>query len=219
MKTATSSLSPPLSSWELQNLWGSLNVRYFESRLPPIQIQWSTRLTSSVGLFVSDSGPRNQCVAAEIRHGSGRVIRLSLPLLYEQSLDEIRDTLAHEMIHQWQFDVKKCNPSHGREFRRVMKIMNQDGLSITIYHMLTKKVEALSSSSWQCQKCGRVYYRRRKSLSSRTHRCGYCRGGLREVGQALPGHGIHRDKKSMVQIGHGNCAPRTIQLVFEFMSD
>ena len=217
MKTATSSLSPPLSSWELQNLWGSLNVQYFESRLPPIQIQWSTRLTSSVGLFVSDSGPRNQCVAAEIRHGSGRVIRLSLPLLYEQSLDEIRNTLAHEMIHQWQFDVKKCNPSHGREFRRVMKIMNQDGLGITIYHTLNKEVEALSKCSWLCQRCGRSYHHQQKSLSSQNYRCGYCRSEFRPSNQTTPSRSFHRTSKSKLQIGHGNLVSKPVQLVFGFM--
>lgn len=217
VKTAASSLSPLFSSWELQNIWGLLNVRYFESRLSPIEIQWSTRLTSSVGLFVSQSGPRTKWVAPETRHGSGRVIRLSLPLLYRQSLDEIRDTLAHEMIHQWQFDVKKCNPSHGREFRRVMKIMNEDGLSVTIYHTLTKEVEALSKYSWQCQKCGRSYHRQRKSLSSQNHRCGHCRGELRRVRQATPWHSLHESNKSKPQIGHGSRVSKPVQLVFGFM--
>ena len=119
-KTQNSSCSanPPLSLEDLQTLWRSLNALYFDNRLPPIEIQWSTRLTSSVGLFVSRTGPRTLHVLPETCHGSGRVIRLSLPLLREQPLAEIRGTLAHEMIHQWQFDVKKCYPSHGREFRR-----------------------------------------------------------------------------------------------------
>ena len=210
-------MSPPLSSWELQNLWGSLNAWYFENRLPPIEIQWSTRLTSSVGLFVSQSGPRTQWVEPETRHGSGRVIRLSLPLLYGKSLAEIRGTLAHEVIHQWQFDVKKCNPSHGCEFRRVMKIMNQDGLGITIYHTLITETEALSKYSWQCQECGRFYHRQRKSLSSRNHRCGHCLGELCKVSQVTPWRSLHASNKSKHEIGYDNRVSKPVQLVFGFM--
>ena len=217
MKADIFSLSPPLSRCELQSLWSSLNARYFASRLLPIEIQWSTRLTSSVGLFVSQSGPRTQSVAPETRHGSGRVIRLSLPLLSRQSLAEIRSTMAHEMIHQWQFDVKKWNPSHGREFRRVMKIMNCDGLGITIYHTLNKEAEALSKYLWWCQQCGRSYHRQRKSLSSRNYRCGYCRGELRRVGQATPWHRFHGTDKSNSHIVRKSLVSKPVQLVFGFM--
>lgn len=221
MNVNTKSLlsSPPLSSDELQSLWSSLNIAYFESRLPSIEIQWSTRLTSSVGLFVSQTGPRTHQVTPETRHGSGRVIRLSLPLLREQPIEEIRGTLAHEMIHQWQFDVKKCHPSHGREFRRVMKVMNQDGLGITIYHSLTNEVEALSKYAWQCQQCGRAYHRQRKSLSSYTHRCGYCRGELREISPGTKWGNLHGETKSKRQVGLGNATTKLIQLAFAFMSD
>ncbi len=200
-------------------MWSSLNASYFDTRLPSIEIQWSTRLTSSVGLFVTQSGPRTHLVAPETRHGSGRVIRLSLPLLRAQPLAEIRGTLAHEMIHQWQFDVKKCHPSHGREFRRVMNIMNHDGLGITIYHALTQEVEGLSKYAWQCQQCGRAYLRQRKSLSSYTHRCGYCRGELCEVSAGTKWGSLHGEVKSKQQAGHGGGVLKPIQLTFAFMSD
>ena len=176
-------------------------------------------MTSSVGLFVSRTGPRTLQVLPETRHGAGRVIRLSLPLLREQPLAEIRGTLAHEMIHQWQFDVKKCHPSHGREFRRVMNLMNEDHLGITIYHALTKEVEALSKYTWQCQKCGREYHRQRKSLSPKTHRCGYCWGNLREVSVLPRWSRLHGESKSNRQISLNDTDSKPVQLVFEFMSD
>ena len=110
-------ISVPLSVEQLQSIWQELNASYFGNRLPAIEIQWSTRLTASAGLFRSRTGPRTSWVDPEERHGKGRVIRLSVPLLSGQSFEEIRGTLAHEMIHQWQFDVKKWCPSHGREFR------------------------------------------------------------------------------------------------------
>lgn len=219
VKTSSSSSRAPLSSTELQSLWSSLNASYFDHRLPPIEIHWSNRLTSTVGLFVSQTGPRTQQVPRETRHGSGRVIRLSLPLLQNQSMAEILGTLAHEMIHQWQFDVKKCHPSHGREFRRVMNIMNQDGLGITIYHTLTSEVESLSKYAWQCQQCGRAYHRQRRSLSSKTHRCGYCWGELREVKANTNWGSLHGEAKSKRQAGHGGSTPKPMQLAFPFMTD
>lgn len=220
LKTQVSSrlVNLPLSKDELQQMWGSLNALYFQNRLPPIDIQWSNRLTSSVGLFVSQTGPRTSQVLPETRHGTGRVIRLSLPLLRDQPLAEIRGTLAHEMIHQWQFDVKKCHPSHGREFRRVMNIMNEDHLGITIYHSLTKEVEALSKYIWQCQKCGREYHRQRKSLSPKTHRCGYCHGDLQDVSEWSRWSRLHGESKSKRQLPPKDSGAKPIQLAFAFMS-
>jgi len=219
VKTSLHFSRAPLSSIELQSMWSALNASYFSNRLPPIEIQWSSRLTSSVGLFVSQSGPRIQHIPLEIRHGSGRVIRLSLPLLRKQSVTEIRSTLAHEMIHQWQFDVKKCNPSHGREFRKMMNIMNEDGLGITVYHALDTEVEAVSKYAWQCRQCGRSYHRQRKSLSAQIHRCASCWGELREVSSGLPWSRRQAEEHPPSHEHHRTGMEPPTQLVLEFMSD
>lgn len=171
----------PLSVEHLQSIWQELNDSFFQSRLPAIEIQWSTRLTASAGLFRSRTGPRTSWVSSEERHGKGRVIRLSIPLLSGQPFEEIRGTLAHEMIHQWQFDVKKWCPSHGREFRRIMALMNADGLGITIYHTLADGTPAPAKFTWHCTRCGHAYHRQRNSLSTQRHRCGLCRGPLQEI--------------------------------------
>ncbi len=176
-----SPINVPLSADALRSIWHACNISYFQNRLPPVDIQWSTRLTASAGLFMSRTGPRTACVSSEERHGTGRVIRLSMPLLSGQSVETIRSTLAHEMIHQWQFDVKKCRPSHGREFRRVMDLMNADGLGIAMYHALTGAVEAFARFAWRCGRCGHAYYRQRNTLSPTRHRCGKCLGPLRNI--------------------------------------
>ena len=219
VKTPAHSSCAPLSSSMLQSLWSALNTLYFDNRLPLITIQWSTRLTSSVGLFVSQCGPRTQHIPVDIRHGSARVIRLSLPLLSQQSVADIRGTLAHEMIHQWQFDIKQCHPSHGREFRRMMNLMNKDGLGITIYHTLTQKVEALSLYSWQCQRCGQAYHRQRKSLSPKTHQCGSCQGELRAMTPGVTQRRLHEGMTLKHPIGHTGGARNPIQLAFAFLLD
>jgi len=95
-------------------------------------------------------------------------------------------TLAHEMIHQWQYDILKRRPNHGADFRRMMDQMNRDGLGITIYHSLGKEVAALAKYAWRCQHCGCLYQRQRRTIQPRRHFCGACRGPLRELPAVVP---------------------------------
>ena len=90
-------------------------------------------------------------------------------------------TLAHEMIHQWQYDILKRRPNHGADFRRMMHRMNQDGLGITVYHSLGTEADTFARYIWQCQQCGYVYRRQRRTIQPRRHQCGACRGPLKEV--------------------------------------
>jgi len=176
----------PLSSEELQARWGNLNARFFAGQLPPIAILWSRRLTASVGMFVSRGGPRTPLLENSPRHR--REIRLSLPLLERLARrsayaeQELLNTLAHEMIHQWQFDVLKRRPNHGVDFMRKMTEMNRSGqVAITTYHSLQTEVLALSRFAWRCRDCGRVYRRQRKTIEPKRHHCGQCKGSLQEL--------------------------------------
>jgi predicted SprT family Zn-dependent metalloprotease len=171
----------------LQAAWADLNRRYFHGALPPISILWSSRLTASMGLFYSRVGPRNRVNTEHMSNPDRRVIRLSLPLFRQlhtqppHSDKELIGTLAHEMIHQWQYDILKRRPNHGAEFRRMMHRMNQDGLRITVYHSLHQEVDAFARYVWQCQRCGYLYRRQRRTIQPRRHRCGACRGPLLEL--------------------------------------
>jgi predicted SprT family Zn-dependent metalloprotease len=167
-------------------MWQVLNAQYFDGRLPAIDIQWSSRLTSSVGMFVSQTGPRSRFVSYEERHGSARKIRLSLPLLADMPHSEIRGTLAHEMIHQWQYDIRKRRPSHGADFSHMKDLMNGDGLGITVCHSLIQEVEAFTRYEWRCQSCGKGYRRQRRTIFPARHRCSECLGSLKEVVLSQP---------------------------------
>jgi predicted SprT family Zn-dependent metalloprotease len=116
-----------------------------------------------------------------------RLIRLSIPLLQDQPHEELIGTLAHEMIHQWQYDILKRRPDHGPEFHRMMAVMNRDGLGITIRHSLEKAVHALTKYTWRCTDCGRDYHRQRKTIRPGRHRCGECLGTLCELPHASMG--------------------------------
>ena len=180
--------SPPVTLQRLIRIWSELNDRYFASLLPPIDLVWSRRLTSSVGMFVSHRGPRPRLNQNGLRPPTKREIRLSLPLLLqaaqasEDDEREIVNTLAHEMIHQWQYDTLKRRPNHGADFLRKMTEMNRDGaLAITTYHSLQKEVLALTRFAWRCRQCGQVYRRQRRTIQPRRHHCGSCRGALQEL--------------------------------------
>jgi len=179
--TTPISSNVPLSADRLQEFWKAIADKYFSGRLPSIRIEWSSRLTASTGMFVSQVGPRNRHLSWTDRHGDARLIRLSAPLLQNQPELEIVKTLAHEMIHQWQYDVKKHRPTHGPEFLKFRDRMNRDGLGITIRHSLNQEVEALTKYTWQCTRCGESYRRQRRSISPNRHRCGSCYGSLQEV--------------------------------------
>ena len=165
----------------LQTMWQHLSSRFFENRLPAITIEWSSRLTASTGLFVSQVGPRSRWVSPAYRHGDARVIRLSAPLLRGQPEAELFGTLAHEMIHQWEFDIRKRRPSHGPTFREMMDRMNAEGLGITIRHQLDENVAMWNRYAWQCIRCGMAYHRQRRTIVPSRHLCSRCRGALVEV--------------------------------------
>ena len=176
--------SSVLTTELLQEHWAELNSRYFREALPPIRIEWSRRLTSSAGMFVCRVGPRHPFARVTDDHNRRRCIKLSAVLLRGQVFrqdQETLTTLAHEMIHQWQYDILKRRPNHGLDFRRMMARMNEDGLGITIYHSLGKEVAALTKYAWRCQQCGSIYRRQRRSIQPRRHSCGACRGPLREL--------------------------------------
>jgi predicted SprT family Zn-dependent metalloprotease len=128
-------------------------------------------------MFVSRVGPRTPEAGS-----ARRCIRLSVPLLQHPSRateQELLGTLAHEMIHQWQFDILKRRPNHGPDFRRKMVEMNRKGLGVTISHALDEAVLALAKYAWRCLGCGKVYQRQRRTIRPSRHRCGCCRGALR----------------------------------------
>ena len=197
---------------QLEEDWRALNERYFAGVLPPMAIVWSRRLTSSVGMFVSRGGPRPRTGDDQLPTRSRREIRLSEPLMARLAArtpyaeQELLNTLAHEMIHQWQFDILKRKPNHGPDFVRKMTEMNRSGLvAITIYHSLHKEVQALAQFAWRCTDCGRIYRRQRKTIQPRRHLCGTCRGRLQEMLQLH--HMTHTTSQPAIQQPLAPCPP------------
>src|SRR6185295_16371627 len=115
------SQSPPVTSQDLTQIWSELNDRYFAGLLPPIDLVWNGRLTSSVGMFVSHRGPRPRLDQDGLRPPTKREIRLSLPLLKqaaqrsEYGEQEIVSTLAFFFKQKTAYDILKRRPNHGAD--------------------------------------------------------------------------------------------------------
>lgn len=220
--------SPPFSEEDLRIRWQHLNVRYFDGALPPITILWSRRLTSSVGMFSSQGGMRIPLQATS--QGPHREIRLSLPLFERLTVrtpyaeQELLNTLAHEMIHQWQFDVLKRRPDHGPAFFEKMREINRTGeVAITTYHSLEEDVIALSRFAWRCKGCGHIYRRQRKTIHPKRHHCGVCQGSLQELitpAQPIESHPrshfthVSHQMNRSIRIHRPSSAPEQLALAF-----
>ena len=114
-----------IESFDVYNYFNIYNEIYYENLLGCITLEWSKKMTSCAGVFsVYKNVP---------------TIRLSEPLLKFRSIDEIKETLLHEMIHAYcyikQYDMTDDMSGHGRYFKEKMNEINTlTGLHITIYH-------------------------------------------------------------------------------------
>lgn len=144
---------------ELYRLYEIFNARYFAGKLPPaanITITYSNRLTASAGVC----------------YPQRRIIRLSSHY-HLKFPDDVESTLLHEMIH---FET----PQHGADFEtRVREILKRGGR--VSRHAKERATPALQRWRYSCLKCGRKHPRsRRLKGGGINHRCGRCRGNLRE---------------------------------------
>lgn len=121
------------------------NHLFFEGKLGCILLEWSKRMTSCAGIFYAKQGEL--------------IIRLSEPLLKFRSVDEIKETLIHEMIHGWchidRLDQSDDRSGHGYNFKSKMYEINKNtGLNITVYHHFHDEVDYYKKHIWRCDgKC------------------------------------------------------------------
>lgn len=90
----------------LGRLWGELNREHFQARLAPVPIRLSGRMRTRLGELVLEESS-----------GRAREIVLSRRHVNRDGWVEVRQTLLHEMVHQWQAE-SGLPVDHGRAFRR-----------------------------------------------------------------------------------------------------
>ncbi|KAL7286920.1 hypothetical protein TKK_0018864 [Trichogramma kaykai] len=122
-------------------LFVQFNANFFWSKLLPVQVKWSPRMTSCAG--ICSFNPRNrECI-----------ISLSTPLLKLRPRKDLVETLLHEMIHAYLFltNNDRDRDGHGPNFQNHMRrINNAAGTNITIYHTFHDEVKFYQQHWWRC---------------------------------------------------------------------
>ncbi|CAM6127768.1 unnamed protein product [Calypogeia fissa] len=137
----------------IHDLFEYYNQIYFEGKLGPCTLQWSSkRMTLCAGV-------------CQYSTYGGCEIRLSEPLLKYRPVSDLKNTLLHEMIHAYLFltNGNKDHDDHGPCFQHMMMMINdfnlvdeerpQDGYQVTIYHNFTNEVDLYRTHHWRCMNC------------------------------------------------------------------
>jgi len=104
----------------LQSLHAHLNREYFEGRLTAIPIRLSGRMRRRLGEL-----------RVERATGSAEEIGIARRHLRRDGWEAVRDTLLHEMVHQWQ--AESAMPvDHGREFRRKARAVGVEPRAVKV---------------------------------------------------------------------------------------
>jgi hypothetical protein len=106
----------------VQAIWNDINEKVFDGRLRPVVI----RITRSVHYY-------GTCVRREADAGKRLAIHISGPLHVGSGLDatRIRDTMAHEMVHQWQYENGLRYNEHDETFTQwIPKIKEALGIEL-----------------------------------------------------------------------------------------
>lgn len=102
----------------LRALHAELNAVHFEGTLGPVDLRLSARMRRRLGEFRPGFGP----VARP-------EIAISRSHLCRDGWGGVRDTLLHEMVHQWQGESGRA-PGHGPDFRRKCALLGIEGRAV-----------------------------------------------------------------------------------------
>lgn len=93
------------------------------------------------------------------------MIRLSKPILILRPVEDLKNTLLHEMIHAYIMlhGIRGAGKDgHGAPFKAKMAMINDsvvpdihrptEGYNITVYHTMINEVRHYQQHWWQCQR-------------------------------------------------------------------
>ncbi|KAK4247156.1 SprT-like family-domain-containing protein [Corynascus novoguineensis] len=129
--------------------------------------------------------------------------------------DRLRNVLAHEFCHLANFMVSgiTTNP-HGREFKawaaQCSRAFADRGVQVTTKHSYDIDFKYV----WACAECNTEFKRHSRSIDPARHRCGCCRGELRQIKPVPRGAG----KKAGGGTGDGGEANNGGKVVSEYQA-
>ena len=139
---------------ELQLLFAQYNFLYFDGEIPTYRIAYNARFSNLAGRITY----KPPLIELSPKHLVGK-------------LEELRETLLHEMIHAW-LHARGENPGHTLRFKKKMK---EVGLR-SIYHDLGKAAPLNESTKRyiiRCEKCFMEVLRKKKPAPNLV--CARCR--------------------------------------------
>lgn len=156
--------------YELKRRYKEFNSKYFYNKLP-----------QSMRIVVN---PRFKTVAGQFTFYRKEPYRnnISLATKYiEMYPEEVDDTLIHEMIHAYLYELGYWKEGHGARFKQEMRRLNNLGCNITIYNensFSTKKY----NYALQCMGCGLLSKGVRKlKYDLHYYRCSICNSNFELV--------------------------------------
>ncbi|KAH8840497.1 hypothetical protein MCOR07_004251 [Pyricularia oryzae] len=158
-----------------------------------IKLQWTKTLNTTAGranwrretiqrkLSRAGAGtdaPAETVTTTECRHHA--TIELADKVIDNE--DRLLNVLAHEFCHLATFMITgvTTNP-HGREFKswaaKCSRVFAHRGINVTTKH----SYEIDFKFAWECVECAGEYKRHSRSINPQRHRCGRCKGELRQT--------------------------------------
>ncbi|OLN87704.1 HMG box-containing protein C19G7.04 [Colletotrichum chlorophyti] len=149
-----------------------------------IKINWSTKLNTTAGR----ANWRRETVRTKNPDGTDKSVthrhHASIELAEKVIDDEHRllNVVAHEFCHLANFMINNLtvNP-HGKEFKAwaalCSRAFGDRGIEVTTKHSYEIDFKYI----WACAECGTEFKRHSKSINPERHRCGTCKGLLKQI--------------------------------------
>ncbi|TLS24585.1 hypothetical protein PpBr36_08273 [Pyricularia pennisetigena] len=158
-----------------------------------IKLQWTKTLNTTAGRanWRRETIQRKHSRPAAGAHGSAEIVTttecrhhatIELADKVIDSEDRLLNVLAHEFCHLATFMITGVtNNPHGREFKswaaKCSRAFGHRGIDVTTKH----SYEIDFKFAWECVECAGEYKRHSRSINPQRHRCGRCKGELRQT--------------------------------------
>ncbi|KAK2612225.1 hypothetical protein QQS21_001801 [Conoideocrella luteorostrata] len=186
---------------ELDNKVANGRVSEMAKTTGGVKLNWTRNLNTTAGRAnwrqetIRTRQPCGNVINEEHRHHHASIDLAEKVIDNENRLINV---LAHEFCHLATFMISgiRTNP-HGKEFKswalKCSQIFNDRGIHVTTRH----SYEIHFRYVWECNSCGSEYKRHSRSINTQRHRCGSCKGELKQIrpvprGKAVNGDGASR---------------------------
>lgn len=134
----------------------------------------------------------------DVRHKHHASIELAEKVIDDEN--RLLNVLAHEFCHLANFMISGVtNNPHGKEFKvwasKCSRTFQGRAVKVTTKH----SYEIAFKYVWECSACGSEYKRHSRSIDPQRHRCGSCKGTLKQTKPAQRGGGKPNEYQTFVR--------------------